>query len=257
MQAKVAPPPPVKKEDPGATQFPEYTLLDTSKLSQQLLFLQIPNFVWEELAERKAKGEVGKIIIKTPAGSTTPIVTVVFNSTAFPHIPAAAVPKEFEVRVEAERPLNQYVFTQDRQTGSVRMLGQVSGTARLTSRDSVAMQQARKCLEEAKSPKKVAKQARQIQDVQKPEPVIQPMYRVGRGKDKKEVKDKRLKKSREEMVAGILQAFSENPEWKVKDLAERLNQAPDHVKKYVDRIAYYDQTSQTWKVQQGALIGDE
>jgi hypothetical protein len=247
---------PVKKEDSGGTQHPEYALLDTSNLSQKLLFTRLPDFLYEELQKKKTRTPVGKLVIRTPAGATEPIVSIVFSPEVVQDLPFEELPTEFEVRINKECQPNQYVFTHQKDSGYVRMLGQVSGEAQLTSSDSAVMRRCRLAAEKIRKPRKASKAATMLSTPPSAEPES-PFRYGGRPRQPKVIKDKRIKKSDRDMRLGIIRAFQETPEWRIKDLAERLDQGADHVKNHVGEFADYDQNTQMWRLRPGTLVPDD
>jgi hypothetical protein len=236
-------PAPVKKEDPEEdNKPPEYALLAMDKIEQQLWFCRLPDFLYRELGKITTRTEIGKIRLETPP-SGPPRASIIFNANATVTIPFSKLPDEFQVEIDPDNPANQYVFTNAKTTGTVRIVGRVICTARLHSDDFVKMTQCRNYVQSEATPKKQAKHKMMLDAL--PEEA-KPDAPVAWRTQKKEKKDKRLRMSENEVRLSILSLFKENPEWRLKDMAERINQAQEYVRKTLTEVADYHQNTAMW-----------
>lgn len=249
---------PVKKEDPGSVldhqSLPQYALLDIALAKHPIWFTQIFTWLGAELRQLKRKTKIGKVRMETaPNGRHT--VTIILEESAFTNIPFHLVPESFDLTLEKATP-NQYVFMHKKDSGFVRILGHVQAKAQLKSKDIEKLQACRNFIDEQKklqSAPRISKVDNMLKQIPKNKEQEISNYQKMRG-EKKEKKDKRIRKSEEVMRMEILQAFRDAPEWSLGDMSARVDQDKNYVRTILADLADYDQVAAVWRIKEGLFI---
>jgi hypothetical protein len=245
----------VKKEEPAATGHPAYANLDVQNVSDPVWFLRLPDFLFSELRGKTSRVQIGKIRIDSTEDPANPKITIIFNQNAVSRLPFEGLPETFDVRAESEIHEHQYLFSHRRDCGYVRIIGHVIGEAHLSGPDTQKLAQCRRLYEELGKPKKTMKVQTMLDSLPRlPDPQAALGWRAQR---KKPVKDKRLKMSAKEVKMELLIAFRQKPEWAIRDLSERMNQATDTISKVIGDVADYDQRARVYRVKPATQLYDD
>ncbi|OHT12781.1 hypothetical protein TRFO_17237 [Tritrichomonas foetus] len=232
----------VKKEDPdSAKSHPQYALLDISKRNELVWFSKIPAYFAKDWKEIKNPTQIGEITV-TPQPNGHPKLTVHFNESSVKSFPHDMLPKEFVIDVDDRIEPNRYIFTHGKDTGIVRLIGRVNVECQFKG-DPIKQSLIRTYIE--KKNKKKSEKLAPGDDL----PVIEAANNyagLSLRSEKKQVKDKRIKKSKQAIKSEILQLFKENPDQKLKDMALRIDQDQKYVREVLATVGEYDQTTSTW-----------
>jgi hypothetical protein len=198
--------------------------------------------------------QIGKVRIETVPGKDWPVVTIVLNENAVRKIPHEMLPPFFDVNIDRNIGQNQYIFSHRRDSGYVRLMGRIICDAQITSKHEKMVQCQVACEKSSAKPKapKILAEYEDLMIDKKPS-----MRGVDSRRPKKEVKDKRIRKSEQEMRLLVLQAFKEKSDWKVKELAALLDQSQDYCQTFVKEIADYDAAASCWRARESAFAVDE
>lgn len=245
----------VKKEDPGAAvpqrNLPQWALLDVKNTGQPLWFVKLYPWLIDELVhlgkdcKPGQRIKIGKCRLeRTPAG---PMMTIFLDSGVLPNIPPEIIPDEFTMKAEKATP-NQYVFTHRKDAGIVRIVGNVACRTQMSSKDTKKLAECRnwKSRTESAAVKKESKVMDMLTKIPQDKPV-QSDYVLSH-ENKRQKKDKRLKKSVESMRLEVLQLLQAQPEWNLNDMATRIDQDKNYVREFLADYATYDQVTKIWRV---------
>ncbi|KAH0795022.1 General transcription factor IIF subunit 2 [Histomonas meleagridis] len=235
----------IKKEDPGAPkQHPQYSLLDVRKSKDPIWFIKIPDYLEDDLKNIKKPIQIGTIHIEhQPNGP--PKATIFINNSVITSVPVEMLPSQYNISFDPSPNQSQYAFTHDRTTGTVRMMGHVNdnGIIKPPINETAKASKIRKYKEDLLKAK-THKTITPLLEVPKPT-TTRPQDPL-KTTFKKQVKDKRIRKSREVITRELIKAFKQNPEWKLRELADALDQGQDYVREVVENIAKYNPNTQMW-----------
>ena len=231
----------VKKED-TAVVHPSYGNLDTKNTSRELWFLRLFPWLVSELSHLTERTEIGKIRIYEHNGKIKK-VTVTFNENICHDVEFQDVP-EMTFELTREKPVH-YAFTHQKDSGYVRILGHIVCSAILKG-DLAKLTRCRNAVTARSQPTKAEGNGSKVIDIiddvheKRPIPYTAP--------SKPQVKDKRIKKSRDQMLREVLELFKEREEWNIGDMVERIDQSRDYVNEIVRKVAEYDETQKVWRL---------
>lgn len=241
----------VKKEDPGATnQRPDYSLLDMRKKDENVWFTRIPDYFYEDWKKITKKTQIGTVTI-TPSPEGNNQLTVHFYESAISSFPFRLIP-EYQLDLNENIDKNKYIFTHKKDTGSVRILGRVQSEATLrtdvNSHNEISSYLDRRVRAEKKGKKKFLK------DTPPPETRTRPsLMSGGLRSEKKEVKDKRIKKTKEMIKKDILSLFQNRENWKMQEIVAAVEQEQKLIVPILSQIAEYNQNEKTYSLKKDLL----
>ena len=233
----------VKKEDADTRAPPDYSLLDTRQVNRDLWFTKLYPWLISELRQITEPTEIGKLRVYEEDGKITK-VTVTLNNNVSDDIPIELIP-ELSGSLVPGKP-NRYAFTHQRDSGYVRILGRIVCDLDLKSDD---LKKTTACRERV-----AAKARRQTQEKKKESKVLdiiseeEPEEKVF--VPRKQEKERRLRKSREQISKEIFQAFKFQPEWNLNDLLSRIDQPKDSVYPVLRDLADLDKSTNLWQLKE-------
>lgn len=236
----------VKKEDADTRLPPDYSLLDTRQINRDLWFAMLYPWLVSELRHISKPTEIGKLRVYEENGKITK-VTVTLNDNVSHDVPIDLFP-ELGGPLVPGKP-NRYAFTHQRDSGYVRILGRIVCDLDLKSddlkktaacREKVAAK-AREPEQEKKKESKIASLASSASDEERKDEFIAP---------RRQEKERRLRKSREQISKELLQAFKFQPEWNINDLVLRIDQAKDAIFPVLRDLADFDRDANVWQLKE-------
>lgn len=234
----------VKKEDPNAPKdHPLYSLLDIKKKDDPVWYARIPQILFDEWSQITKPVEIGEVTISRQQQTSVPKLTIHFKESAVSSFPYSMLPKVFNLEVKEKVDTNGYFFSHKKDTGIVRLLGRVNVEVDLKG-DYMQMSKIRTYLDD-----KIKKSRKKDKFVDGDLPIAPPSensYAINIKAEKKEKKDKRIRKSADMIKRELLDHFKRCPEWKIKDLSRLVDQDQKFVQPIVAQIAKYDQKTKTY-----------
>ena len=240
---------PVKKEDPGASRnHPQYSLLNISQRDNNVILAKIPDFFANDWRQIQNPTQIGEATMYPPRNGV-PDIKFHFYESAVKSFPYEMLPENFEIQFDTRIEPNRYIFKHEKNTGNVKLLGRVNAEANMKG-DAVMLSSIRSYIlkqENKKKKRDVFGANPEVLPEPQPDESEPAISLVAR---KKQVKDKRLKKSEPQVRRELLALFRENPNWKLKDIVARIDQDQSYIRSILPSIAEFHPDTKTYVLQE-------